>query len=68
MYRLDICTLYFYEPLLFQIFVSWDLKKCRLSLVYYHFYHAFTVKIHADNNFNKYVCFRCDTVRNQLFY
>ena len=35
MYQLHICTFYFYEPFLFQIFVSWH------YLVYYKFYHIF---------------------------
>ena len=69
LYRLDICTFHFNEPLLFQIFVSWNLYKHWLSLVYYHFHHAFTVNNSADNCFFKYIfiCFKYYTFWNQFF-
>ena len=61
LYRLDTCKFHFNEPLLFQIFVSWNLYKLWLSLVYYHFYR---VSNNADNHFFKYIfiCFKYYTV------
>ena len=52
LYRLDISTFYFDEPLLFQIFVPWKFNKnlCPpLSAI------TFTVESHADNHFYKYI-------------
>ena len=38
LYRLGVSKFYFYEPLLFQIFVPWKFRKLESFLVYHHFY------------------------------
>ena len=53
LYWLNISTFYFYEPLPFQIFLSWKFKKnlgFPLSTI------TFTVGSHVDNHFYKYIC------------
>ena len=61
LYRLDIPTFYFYEPLLFKIFVSWKFLKIYkafpLSTITLTIYisRSFTVYNHADNHFCKYI-------------
>ena len=56
LYRLDISTFNFYEPLLFQIFVPWKFIKNKslglpLSTI------TFTVNSHVDNYSYKYIYF-----------
>ena len=51
LYRLEISTFYFYETLLFQIFVLWRfIKTCTFPCII-----TFTVNSHADNHFYKYI-------------
>ena len=57
--RLDVSTLYFYDPLLFQIFFPWKQYKTLgppLTRI------IFTVTSHAENHFYKYICLKYYTV------
>ena len=60
LYRLDISTFYFHQPLLFQIFFPWKLKKL-LSLL------QPTAK-QITISINKFICFKYYIVWNQFCY
>ena len=53
LYRLDISTFYFYEPLLFQMLVPWKFVKTSVFLSLSTI--TFTVNSHVNNYFDKYV-------------
>ena len=69
LYRLDISTVYFYEPLLFQIFFSLEIYKnfgLSLSTI------IFKVNSHADNYFyesnNQYEISSLIKIHVKIFY
>ena len=65
LYRLDISTIYFYEPLLFQIFVLWKFIKTWA----FHFLLSLLQSIATQTtiSMNIFICFKYYTVWNLYF-